>query len=377
MHSLDELLHPITPDRFMADYYGRKPLHIPAEAGATKQALLRWPEFNSLLSQSAAWTPATLKLVANGQPMAPELYCEPADGQAGRVRRPSPAKVEVFLSTGASLIAGDVHTLTPALRETSAMLGRAFAAKIGANAYCSFGGVRAFATHFDLHDVFAVQVEGEKVWRLYDSRADDPVDFPVPDDQVLDWFARTRGRPLIDIHMRPGDVLYLPRGWYHDALAEPGASLHVTYSITPLYGRILFSLLENAAMQDPAFRAWLVPAAQDDGRPLQAQLADLGQKLATLTALPQFRDEIAMTQQRLIDRPPTYDLPARKPLTGYRRTGLASPRYTGPVAIAMDWAFGQPDFAVEDLCAQFPFVDSDAILRAVEAGLASGSLARV
>ncbi len=66
--------------------------------------------------------------------------------------------------------------------------------------------------------------------------------------------------------MRPGDVLYLPRGWYHDALAVDGPSLHVTLSVTPLYGRILFRLLEPAAMQDPAFRAWLPPADRDGGR---------------------------------------------------------------------------------------------------------------
>jgi lysine-specific demethylase/histidyl-hydroxylase NO66 len=377
MHSLDELLHPITPDRFMADYHGRKPLHIPAGKGAPKAALIDWSGFNALLSQSGSWTASTLKMVRDGQPVPPESYCEEVVSQAGRMLRPAPARVETLLSAGASLIAGDVHTLTPALSAVSAMLGRTFAAKIGANAYCSFGGVRAFATHFDLHDVFAVQVEGEKVWRLYENRADAPVGFPVPDDRLPDWFARTRGRPMVDVHMKPGDVLYLPRGWYHDALAEPGASLHVTYSITPLYGRILFSLLENAAMQDPAFRAWLAPATQDGGRPLQAQLAALGQKLATLSALPAFRDEIAMTQERLVDRPATYDLPNRKTLTAYRRTNIAPPMFGGPVGVAMDWAFGQPDFAVEDLCARFDFVETGAIRAAVDRAVSTGSLTRL
>jgi lysine-specific demethylase/histidyl-hydroxylase NO66 len=377
MHSLDELLHPITPDRFMADYYGRKPLHIPAEAGAPKAALTGWAEFNALLSQTLNWTPNTLKLVMNGAGIPPEFYCEEVDSQAGRMLRPSPAKVEVFLSTGASLVANDVHTLTPAMRALSTVLARAFAGKVGANAYLSFGGVRAFATHFDLHEVFAVQVEGEKIWRLYENRADNPVAFDVADDQMLAWFERNRGPAMTDVHMKPGDVLYLPRGWYHDALAQPGASLHVTWSVTPLYGRVLFSLLESAALQDPAFRAWLTPAGDDDGRPLQQQLAALGQKLAILAAHPQFADEIAMAQQRLIARPATYDLPNRKPLTGYRRTSIAPPSFRGPVAIAMQWAFGQPDFALEDLCAQFPFVDVGAIHDAVGVALRGGALTRV
>ena len=55
------------------------------------------------------------------------------------------------------------------------MLEREFAARASANVYCSFKGVQAFQTHYDLHDVFAVQAEGEKTWRIYESRADTPV----------------------------------------------------------------------------------------------------------------------------------------------------------------------------------------------------------
>ncbi len=377
MNSLDELLHPITPDRFMADDYGRKPLHIPAQAGAPKAALTDWAEFNGLLSQTLNWTPETLKLVMNGAGIPPEFYCEESDSQAGRMLRPSPAKVEVFLSSGASLVANDIHTLTPRLRAVSEVLGRAFSGKVGANAYLSFGGVRAFTTHFDLHEVFAVQVEGEKRWRLYENRAENPVGFPAPDEDLIGWFERTRGRPMMDVLMKPGDVLYLPRGWYHDALAEPGASLHVTFSVTPLHGGALFALLERLALADPAFRAWLEPAEANGRQALRDQLADLGGRLAALAQDPRLMDEVAMAQQKLVARPPAYDLPHRKPLTGYRRTMIAPPPFTGPVAMAMQWAFGQPDFAIEDLYAQFPFVSAEAIREAVETALKGGALARI
>lgn len=59
------------------------------------------------------------------------------------------------------------------------MLAAQFGARSFANVYCSFRGVQAFQTHFDLHDVFAVQAEGEKTWRIYEARADAPV-APVP-----------------------------------------------------------------------------------------------------------------------------------------------------------------------------------------------------
>jgi hypothetical protein len=380
MLSLDELLHPITPERFLADYHGRKPLHIPAGDSAPKRAILDWPRFNALLAQTSSWTASRLRMVRDNEPIPPEHYCTSVTDQSGTTLRPSPARVEVLLSTGASLIANDIDPLAPGMAQLAAMLGRAFGASVSANAYCSFGGIQAFGTHFDLHDVFAIHCEGEKTWRLYENRADSPVDYPVADDRLRPWFGQTRGALMQEVRMRPGDVLYLPRGWYHDALADadPGnASLHLTYSVTPLYGRIIFGLLENAALQDPAFRAYFPPAGQDGGRALAEHLAGLGRKLADLAALPQFRDEIAATQERLVRRPATYDLPARKPLTLYVPTSLLPPAFSGPMTEAVGWAMSQPRFALEDMIAEFDFI-AEADIRAVVQRLeTAGALKRV
>lgn len=371
MTTLDELLHPITRDRFDADYNDRKPLHIPAEAGAAKRSLLDWARFNALLDQSSIWTAQSLKLVFNGQPIPSEQYCTTTRSQSGASLRPSPAKVQTLLAMGASVIAGDVQDLTPELRALSHRLAREFAGLVGANIYCSFGGVQAFDTHFDLHHVFAVQVEGEKTWRLYENRAEAPVSFPADDADARRWFAETRGKLMTEIRMRPGDVLYLPRGWYHDAITTEGASLHVTFSVAPLYGRILFQLLESAAMQDPAFRQWLAPGT--DGERLGEQLADLGRRLADLSALPAFRDEVLMAQERLVPRGGAYALPARASLTLYRPTGLTPTGVDGPAQVAIDWATGQPQFALEDVIAQFDFVPEAALRDAFAAAIRLGA----
>lgn len=376
MLTLNDLLAPITPERFFADFHDRKPLHIPADGSDTRRRLLDWEGFNSLLNQTSIWTANSLKLVHDASAVTPEDYCRVVATQSGPALRPDPAKVAVHLASGASAVAGDVQQLTPGLRHLSEDLGRRFAASVGANVYCSFQGVQAFGTHFDLHHVFAVQTEGEKVWRLYSNRADSPVD-PLPDtDDTRRWLERSRGPVSAEVHMRPGDVLYLPRGWYHDALAREGASLHVTFSVTPLYGRVIFGLLEQAAMQDPVFRAYLAPAGQDDGRVLQGQLANLGQYLARLAAHPAFRDEVAMAQNRLNPSTPVFALPQRAALTGWRRTGLVGPKEQGPVVHAMAWAYGQSAFTLEELIARFDFVAETDIRAAVDRAAAAGALAR-
>lgn len=376
MLSLDELLAPITPDQFRADYQGRKPLHIPAGPDAEKRRLLPWDAFNRLLGQTAHWTSANLKLQHNGGTLHSWQYCRETRGQAGVTFQAVPGKVQALMAMGASVVANSVETLTPELSALRETLSRAFAAQVGANVYCSFRGVQAFNTHYDLHDVFAIQTEGEKVWRLYASRAENPVAFEEDLEAAEARIMATRGPVLTEVTMRPGDVLYLPRGWYHDALARDGESLHVTWSITPLYGRILFGLLENAAMQDPAFRAWLAPAGEDGGRALADQVADLGQRLARLTALPAFVDEVAMAQERLVPRSPPYVLPARPELTFYAPTGLAAPTVGGPAQVAVDWALGQPRVALEDMIAQFDFIPEPALRAAIARLEAAGALKR-
>lgn len=379
MISFDELLDPITPEIFEAEYRDRKPLHIPAAADRRKAAILDWATFNGLLNRSSAWNANTLRLVRDGDPIAPSDYCMSVHNQSGTKLEPVPGKVEVLLSTGASIIANDIQDLTPAAAALAETLSRTFGAAVSANAYCSFGGVQAFGTHFDLHDVFAIHTEGEKVWRLYQNRADHPVDFPIDGPQVRDWFRQTRGALMQEVRMRPGDVLYLPRGWYHDALADadPGAaSLHLTFSVTPLYGRIIFGLLEQAAMQNPLFRRSFAPGERNGGRDLRDHLAAMGQYLAELSRSSAFLEEVTMAQHKLVRRPPKYDLPRRKPLTIYHPTAMMPPAITGPARHAVEWAMSQPRFALEDMIAEFDMVPETALRDAVARLEAAGCLRR-
>lgn len=357
MHSLDDFLAPVTREAFLADYLDRRPLHVPAQ-DRSRAALLPWSAFNAVLNQSSIWTAASLKMVFNNEPIDASAYCSPVHVRGGVTSQPQPAKMAGLLSMGASVIAEEAQSLTPQLRAASRALGREFAALTAANIYCSFKGVQAFGPHYDLHDVFAVQTEGEKIWRLYANRAEAPTAYPKLEDerQVRRWLDQTKGALMSEIRMRPGDMLYLPRGWYHDAIAVDGASLHVTFSVTPLYGRILFRILEEAAMEDPAFRAWLPPGDRQGGDALSAVLADLGRRLADLAASPVVRDEVVMAQERLNPREATFDLPRRPGLTILRRTGLPAPRMDGLAAQVVEWAVGQPQIALEDVIAQFDFI---------------------
>lgn len=377
LSNLEALLAPYSPDRFRAEIQGRLPLHIPANGDDRKRALLSWSAFNNLLSQGGLWTSNNLKLIANRVPVAVEDYCQTVRTTEGQTVRPVPKKVERFLNAGASLVANEVQSLHAPIGDAATALSRAFSAQVGANVYCSFENIQAFGPHYDVHDVFAVQTEGTKVWRIYQQQLDTPVDLPPGGPETLRWLEESRGRVVSEIVMNPGDVLYLPRGRFHDALATQGASLHVTFSVTALYGRAILSLLDNAAIQFPLFREYFPPADQDEGRALSEHLARLGRLVADIVASPAFRDEVAMTQERLVPRATRFELPARRTSPNYAPTGSPFPRASTQIQIAYEWCAAQAQFSRDQILAEFDFIEPEALGRAVDAAEASGAVARV
>jgi bifunctional lysine-specific demethylase and histidyl-hydroxylase NO66 len=133
-----DLIAPITEDRFMTEYWDRRPLHIPAPAGSNRGAVVGWQRLNELLQIRSHWTEAQTKLVLNSRPVNPDFYMETlSDG----LRVASPARVETFLAMGASLVADGVERIAPEVRAVTERLAGRFAGRANANLYASFQGV--------------------------------------------------------------------------------------------------------------------------------------------------------------------------------------------------------------------------------------------
>ncbi len=102
---------------------------------------------------------------------------------------------------------------------------------VQANAYITPSQNQGFDDHYDVHDVFVLQISGTKRWVIHEPVFADPLrDQPWTDrrDSVA---AAAATEPAIDAVLEPGDVLYLPRGWLHAAQAQGEVSIHVTLGI--------------------------------------------------------------------------------------------------------------------------------------------------
>ncbi len=372
-----EFLAPFDAGTFRSQVFGQRPLHV--RGGTAGTALLPWKRFNEVLALTPYWNEDTLKVYFKSRAALRENYCDLADLEPGASAPVNPAKVQALVALGASVVANSIHRVCPEVGAVASMLEREFAARVVANVYCSFQGVQAFQTHFDLHDVFAVQVEGEKTWRVYESRADAPVNPVPPGDEWEKWLTETRGKLLFEAHMKPGEVLYLPRGQYHDALTGDRASLHVTFGVSPATGLSLFKLLESALAREREFRTYL-PDARDEAA-LRQRLSALADRVRTVIASPAFAVEV-LNHQRDLGRPPAeYGLPARSPPAWYsvarraqvlrRDAGFAVAFEGGEIAVGatyptVEWLLKQRMFSVDDALARQPGVDRAALAADLE-----------
>ncbi len=364
-----DFIAPFDAARFDSHYYGKQPVYIRRD-GQGRPDILNWVRFNEVLAITPYWNEDTLKVYFKSRAALRENYCDTADLRAGTSAPVNPAKVKALMGLGASLIANHLHRVCPEVASVATMLENRFAARVAANVYCSFKGVQAFQTHFDLHDVFAVQAEGEKLWRVYEARADAPVSPLPPGDEVEKWLTATRGKLLFEANMRPGDILYLPRGQYHDALTGAQASLHVTFGVAPPTGLALFKLLENALTRESAFRAYL-PDARAEAE-LHERLTGLADRVKTVMTSPSFTTDVLNHQRGLAGSRADYGLPVQKKTTWYsiarkaqvvrRDHGYAAVFEGGEIALGatyptIEWILQQRLFSLEDAVARQSSVD--------------------
>jgi len=286
--NLADLLAPVTPEVFFAEYHDRQPLHV--KGGAAKfAAVLGWRGINRLLDMTHIWSSQSLKLFLDGKPAEPSQYCVSAvSRQGGQEMQPDARRVAEWIARGASIVMNDVDSLTPGLASVSDVLEAAGLGKAQANAYISWQSHKAFPAHYDTHDVWAVQVEGEKTWNIWEGRAEWPISHPVFRSQDQAHHEQAKGKLREKVLLKTGDLLYLPRGWYHDALAEAPTSVHIAYGAHAVLGMDALNVLTERVLYEPLFRQ---PLPRQDGTAaakfaLTQRVGQLGARLAELARDP-------------------------------------------------------------------------------------------
>jgi len=122
-------------------------------------------------------------------------------------------------------------------------------ARINVNLYAGWRTSHGFDVHWDSHDVFILQVAGKKLWKVWEATDK----FPIKNSVEL---GRTppAGAPLWDQFLNDGDVLYLPRGWWHVAIPCDEPTLHLTIGIHKPNGTDFVRWVTEGLQNDPRVR---------------------------------------------------------------------------------------------------------------------------
>ncbi|WP_097917029.1 cupin domain-containing protein [Streptomyces sp. b84] len=234
---------------FLAQVYGRTYRHVPGERDRFS-GLLRWNDLNALLTHHRL-EPPRLRLSIDGEALPHHAYTVPVTTRRNTVwHQLRPAELHRQLTNGATLVLDAVDELHPPVGEFARRLERHLRTGVQVNAYASWTPEEGFGVHWDDHDVLVLQVDGAKRWRIYGPTRQAPLyrDTAVPEPPPPE--------PLVELVLHAGDMLYLPRGWWHAVTASEGEhSLHLTCGMQTTTGADLLQWLSEDLRRESSVRS--------------------------------------------------------------------------------------------------------------------------
>ncbi|WP_199513032.1 cupin domain-containing protein [Nucisporomicrobium flavum] len=260
----------VDPAKFAEAYWGRQPLLTRADELAGPDGfldLLSPDAVDELLSERGLRTP--FLRVANQGTVLPASAFTGSGGAGAEIGdQVVDDKVMRLYADGATLVLQGLHRIWPPLIEYARRLGAELRQPLQVNAYLTPAGNKGFATHYDTHDVFVLQVDGTKRWRVHEPVLPEPLERQTWGGRADEVGAVADGPATLDVVLSPGDALYLPRGWLHSAEAQGERSLHLTFGVRALTRYALVEELLHLAAQDQRLRATL-PYGMDVADPDQ------------------------------------------------------------------------------------------------------------
>jgi ribosomal protein L16 Arg81 hydroxylase len=256
----------ISPTRFAAEIWAERAwLSGADELPAGFGDLFSRAAADEVLSRQGLRTPF-LRVAKDGITLPTTHFTTGGGVGAGIADQASDVRLTQLFAEGATIVLQALHRTHPPVIDFAQALGVDLGHPVQVNAYLTPPQSQGFSTHYDVHDVFVLQVSGEKHWLVHA-----PVrEHPRPDEPWSERRAaveaRARDKPVIDVVMRPGDALYLPSGWLHSAVARAGTSIHLTIGMQALTGADVVRELVAELSRNPALRAPL-PVNGSDADP--------------------------------------------------------------------------------------------------------------
>ncbi|WP_051944462.1 JmjC domain-containing protein [Streptacidiphilus rugosus] len=240
----------------------------------------------------------------------------PVAGVARRRERASAAREPLVdaaavareLAAGATLVLEEVQTYWPTVADLCAEVTGETGFRTYSAAFLTPAGARGVAAHYDTASVLLRQVHGSKRWRIGRPRRRWPVAEWVPGRET-----DVEREPLLDVVLRAGECLYIPRGFTHVGTATDQASVHLSVGLKPVtWGMIVRQLLAEPLEEEPLRECLPYGFHRADPGALADQAAARAGRLAARLSQRVADHGVQVDAKRILDR-----------LTGPARTAPA------------------------------------------------------
>ncbi|MDO4248620.1 MAG: cupin domain-containing protein [Neisseria sp.] len=246
-------------DTFLSEYRYRKP-YLFKQAVSLPDRETVWRGINEMYQRA---NPADdLFKFRKGALIPKEHYVE-SFNDVGRIRyRFKKAAVYEYLKDGATLVYNRINN-EPFSDNIARQIARFTQAHTIVSGYLAFGEDASYKNHWDTRDVFAVQLIGKKHWSLSAPNFDMPLymqqskDLPhIPEPETAD----------MEVVLEAGDILYIPRGWWHNPVPMGCETFHLAVGTFPPNGYNYMEWLMKKVPDIAGFRHSLQSWTHDEGR---------------------------------------------------------------------------------------------------------------
>jgi ribosomal protein L16 Arg81 hydroxylase len=272
----------ITSEEFTSGPYERSPVLF---RNACRDHHIGWDEVNHAIYVGEKEADF-IRIHKDGfvDPDSYSEYCNDVGTVRRRINRPA---LRSLLEQGGVLIYNRIDMFSHAISRICEHFAKLTRASATANGYVAFRDKESFGKHWDTHDVFAVQLLGRKRWLVYAPT----FVLPTAGQTSLHHKQACPAEPAMDIVLEAGDVLYLPRGWWHTAIPLNEETFHVAVGIhAPTVVDYLRWVVDKLAPSEEVLRRSIHSAASGDAQMLDAARA-FSELASSSASLQRFHEE--------------------------------------------------------------------------------------
>lgn len=226
--NFSEIIKPITECNFFSEYWTTKTLLIKGHSEKF-EALITLNDFLQNLKMSCYNTTIpNIEMYKHGTKVPLQEFTKVINPRKqGIEQRYIYKKISDLYNAGATINYKNVQFLIAPLFKLRDSISVEFNEEVNFNSYLTPPNSSGFRIHYDTHDIFVLQISGEKNWSLFGQT----IEAPIKHENYLSRNQTPPKNIVENIRMSAGDVLYLPRGHWHKASTTDKHSLHVTLGI--------------------------------------------------------------------------------------------------------------------------------------------------